>query len=153
MTHSRHSPAPLANRQDADHAEQSSHNRAELARAMGKPKEVHALNHARAEESRIRDEVGAKADQRAYGSGSTNDPRGHRLLHDHFAQADQQGRPYSGPHSYHTGGNQHRGSEHRYQEHARTHYPAASDSGQAHRITHGNLHQPGWARDQKPRRT
>jgi hypothetical protein len=95
-----HPSAPYANSQDADHAEQASHNRAELAHAMGGPKDVHALNQARAEDSRIRNEVGIRSDGRAYGSGSTNDPRGHRLLHDHFAAAFDKERAYSGPEDY-----------------------------------------------------
>jgi hypothetical protein len=76
-------PGVFINRQDQAHADEASHNRAEMARAMGKPKDVEELNRVRAEDSRIRDEVGIRSDGRAYGSGSTN-PRGHRLLHEHF---------------------------------------------------------------------
>jgi hypothetical protein len=79
--------APYANSQDLAHAEQVSQNRAEMAQALGRPKDVEELNRTRAEDSRIRNEFGIRSDGRAYGSGSTNDPRWHRLLHDHFAAA------------------------------------------------------------------
>jgi hypothetical protein len=92
--------APYANSQDLARAEEASHNRAEMAHAMGQPKDVEEYLRVRAEDSRIRDEVGARSDGRAYGSGSTNDPRGHRHLHEHFARAFHQEHAYAGPESH-----------------------------------------------------
>jgi hypothetical protein len=128
--HSSDGAAPYANPQDLDHAAEHSHVRAELARAMGDPK--HSEDdylYWRAEDSRVRDEVGARSDGRAYGSGVTNDTRGHRHLHHHFESGGNVEHAYSGPRSYHTGGDQQLGSEHVYQ-HVEHTYPGLGATGE-----------------------
>lgn len=126
VSHHQHVSAPYANTQDAQHAEGHSHVRAGLARTMDSKHSQHEHLHWRAEDSRIRDEVGARQDGRAYGSGVTNDARGHRLLHHHFATGGNQERPRSGPPTWPTT--------------KEAHYPQ----------TASNRHEPSWAGDTLP---
>ena len=57
--------------------------RGRYAVAMANPKDTTALNEAKAELTRLEQEVGAISDKRAYGSGCDADRRGIRDLHGH----------------------------------------------------------------------
>jgi hypothetical protein len=99
---------------------------------------------AHAEDSRVRDEVGAMSDQRAYGSG-TEDPRGHRHLHHHFESGgNMEMPPYSGPSDYDLGGDSRVGSEHNYQDVSHPEFPDLGATGQGLNVD--------WANDKLPRK-
>jgi hypothetical protein len=85
---------PFANKTDAHHAEEHDAARANLSRAMANPHDARRLWHTRAEDERIKAEVGARSDGRAYGSGTEGQPRGHRPLHDHYDHSNGGYKPY-----------------------------------------------------------
>jgi hypothetical protein len=75
---------PFANKTDSHHSEEHDAARANLSRAMANPHDARRLWHTRAEDERIKAEVGARSDGRAYGSGVEGQPRGHRPLGPHY---------------------------------------------------------------------
>jgi hypothetical protein len=108
---------------------------------------------AHAEDSRIRDQVGAMSDQRAYGSG-TEDPRGHRHLHGHFQSGgNREMPPYSGPSDYDLGGDDRVGSEHDYQNAPHPSFPDLGAVGQKREVSWGGDDgKPAYDHSQSGRR-
>ena len=137
-------PGAYANRQAADHADEHAEVRGKLRTAMQNPKDVENYLHAQAEHARVSDEVYAVSDGRVAGSG-TEDRRGHRDLHRHFAEGGNIKSPYSGPQGYYPVTDP-IGSQHNYQ-----HNPVRAGETVEH-----HPHQPrddgkpgGWHRNSK----
>jgi hypothetical protein len=103
---------------------------------MQNPKDVESYLRAQAEHARVSDEVFAVSDGRVSGSG-TEDRRGHRDLHEHFAGSGNMERPYSGPKDYYPITDR-VGSEHEYQK-VEDRYPTAGNAG--------NRVEPFWGGD------
>jgi hypothetical protein len=103
--------------------------RGRFAVAMANPKDTIELNEAKAELTRLEQEVGAISDKRAYGAGCDADRRGIRDLHGH-GETGAQDVLYSGTYRYLN------------QKTTEAHYDEAKVTGQRA--------NPSWAADTLP---
>jgi hypothetical protein len=103
--------------------------RGRVAVAMANPKDTTELNEARAELTRLEQEVGAISDKRVYGAGCDHDRRGIRDLHGH-GETGARDVLYSGTERYLN------------QSTTEPHYDEAKVTGQ--------MVQPSWAADKLP---